>query len=212
MSETDIPHAEAAPANLWIRVTGFAHHVIESTLLSRMGGGLHLGVLTAMAALGAYLPTKALGINEGFWSAMTAIAVVQTEFHAAETTARDQFAGAAIGGSIALGMVLAFGGHLIVYAIAVILSAITCWAINLPTASRLSATTSTIVMLVPHTGPPELMMASRLGEVAWGVCVAVFLVWIAARVPKNSVEAFRDKEARIAGVPHGDPTKSGQSD
>ena len=65
-------------------------------LAHRVVGGAHHGLISACAAVIAYLPTQPLGLNEGFWSAMTAIAVVQTEFRATETTARDQFIGAAI--------------------------------------------------------------------------------------------------------------------
>src|SRR5580698_4500904 len=85
-------------------------------LLHRMAGGAHYGMISACAALIAYLPTRPLGLKEGFWSAMTAIAVVQTEFRATETTARDQFIGAAIGGVTALCAYVALGQHLVVYA------------------------------------------------------------------------------------------------
>ncbi len=45
----------------------------------RLAGGAHHGAISAFAALAAYLPTRALGLQEGFWSAITAIAVVQTD-------------------------------------------------------------------------------------------------------------------------------------
>ncbi|HTC51484.1 MAG TPA: FUSC family protein [Steroidobacteraceae bacterium] len=152
-------------------------------LLHRMAGGMHHGLISACAAVIAYLPTQPLGLKEGYWSAMTAIAVVQTEFRATETTARDQFIGAAIGGITALCAYLAFGPHLVVYAAAVVVAMLTCWALNVASASRLAGTTATIILLVPHTGSPAGMFGSRLAEVAWGVSVAVVTVWAAARLP-----------------------------
>jgi uncharacterized membrane protein YccC len=146
-------------------------------------------MISALAALAAYLPTRALGLQEGFWSAMTAIAVVQTEFHATQSTARDQFFGAAIGGIVALCALLAFGPHpavslhLAVYAAAVAAAMAACWALNVASASRLAGTTATIILLVPHVGPPWVMFGSRIGEVGWGVSVAVVTVWLAARFP-----------------------------
>src|ERR1700733_7163444 len=110
-------------------------------LLHRMAGGAHYGLISACAAVIAYLPTRPLGLKEGFWSAMTAIAVVQTEFRATETTARDQFIGAAIGGITGLFSFVAFGSHLMVYAAAIVVAMLTCWALNVPRASRLAGTT-----------------------------------------------------------------------
>jgi hypothetical protein len=45
-------------------------------------------------------------------------------------------------------------------------------------ASQLGAITATIILLVPHTGSPQLMLFSRLTEVAWGVCVGMSVVWL----------------------------------
>jgi uncharacterized membrane protein YccC len=166
-------------------------------LVQRMAGGAHHGLISACAAVIAYLPTQPLGLKEGFWSAMTAIAVVQTEFRATETTARDQFIGAAIGGVTALCAYVALGQHLVVYAAAVVVAMLACWALNVASASRLAGTTTTIILLVPHAGSPAGMFASRLAEVAWGVSVAVATVWVAGRLPANHWP-------RITGSKHND--------
>jgi hypothetical protein len=50
-------------------------------------------------------------------------------------------------------------------------------------AHRLAGTTATIILLVPHVGSPWAMFESRIGEVGWGVSVAVVTVWLAARLP-----------------------------
>src|ERR1700712_4505255 len=69
----------------------------------RLGGGVEQGCLSALAAIIAYVPAQALGMKEGFWGAITAIAVLQSEFKATRTTSLDQLTGAAIGGAVALG-------------------------------------------------------------------------------------------------------------
>jgi hypothetical protein len=46
-------------------------------------------------------------------------------------------------------------------------------------------TTATIIVLVPHVGAPWVMFGSRIGEVGWGVSVAVVTVWLAARIPSR---------------------------
>jgi uncharacterized membrane protein YgaE (UPF0421/DUF939 family) len=168
-------------------------HELSSKIAQRLANGTQQGIISAVAAVVAYVPTQSLGINEGFWGAITAIAVVQTEFQATQSTARDQFVGAAVGGLIALCLLLALGNHLLVYAAAVLLAILACWALNVGTACRLAGITATIILLVPHSSPPERMLISRLSEVAWGVCVAIAVVWLAARLPISPLSRIRGK-------------------
>jgi uncharacterized membrane protein YccC len=143
----------------------------------RVVDGVQHAVMSAGAAVIAFFPTKALGFEEGFWAAITAIAVVQTEFAATRSTARDQFIGAAIGGVIGFATALIAGHHLATYAAAVAAAILICWLIEIPTAARLSGTTATIILLVPHTGSPLGIFLARVSEVGWGVSVAVAVVW-----------------------------------
>ncbi|MGA7540023.1 MAG: FUSC family protein [Steroidobacteraceae bacterium] len=152
-------------------------------LLHRIAAGAHHGVISACAALIAFIPAYEIGLKESFWSAITAISVAQTEFRATETTARDQFLGAAVGGVAGLCTFVALGQSLIVYALAVVLAMLTCWALNVASASRLAGITATIILLVPRVGSAESMFVSRLLEVGWGVCAAVATVWLAGRLP-----------------------------
>ncbi len=149
----------------------------------RFRDGLEHAAMSTVAALGAYLPTQALGLREGFWAAITAISVVQSEFGAARTTARDQFVGAAIGGVIGVAMVLLAGQTLLSYALAAGLSVLCAWLFNVASAARVSGITATLILLVPHSGTSaQHMMLSRIGEVSWGVTVAIAIVWLVARI------------------------------
>jgi uncharacterized membrane protein YccC len=152
----------------------------------RLSEGFEHGALAVVAALFAYVPTQLLGLREGFWSAITALAVVQTEIQMARSTARDQFTGAAIGGIAGVGIVVAFGSALPAYALAIFAAILAAWALGLPTAARLAAITATIILLVPHAGTAEHMMMSRVGEVAWGVVVAIAVVWLAQLIRRES--------------------------
>ncbi|MGH8289424.1 MAG: FUSC family protein [Steroidobacteraceae bacterium] len=156
-------------------------------LLRRIAGGAHHGLISACAALIAFIPAYEIGLKESFWAAITAISVTQTEFRATETTARDQFLGAAVGGLVGLGSFLALGQSLIVYGLAVLLAMLICWALNIASASRLAGITATIILLVPRVGSVESVFVSRLVEVGWGVCVAVATVWLAGRLPAAHV-------------------------
>jgi uncharacterized membrane protein YccC len=151
----------------------------------RLFNGLQHAAMSATAALIAYVPTKELGIREGFWAAITAIAVVQTEFAAVRTTARDQFTGAAIGGAVGVTVALVFGSHLVTYAAAVIISILACWLIDIATSARLAGTTATIILLVPHDGSPISMMVARISEVGWGVTTGLAVVWVVTRLRRK---------------------------
>ena len=153
-----------------------------SIVQARLLEGIRHGTMSAAAAVLAYLPVEALGLKESFWAAITAIAVLQTEYAATRSTARDQFVGAAIGGAIGVGLVVATGQHLVTYAAAVIVAVLTCWLLNVASAARLSGVTATIIMLVPHTGSAELMMLARVSEVGWGVSVAIIVVRVASAI------------------------------
>jgi len=151
----------------------------------RLSRGVAHGIMSAVAAIMAYLPTQVLGLREGFWSAITAVAVAQTEFGATRSTARDQFAGAAIGGGIGLGAYLWLGPSLATYAGAVVAAILACWLVNVATACRLAGITATIILLVPHAGPVQRMAGSRVVEVGWGVCVAILTVWLFTRIHRR---------------------------
>jgi uncharacterized membrane protein YgaE (UPF0421/DUF939 family) len=138
------------------------------------------------------VPARALGVQEGFWGAITAISVLQTEFKTSWATARDQFTGAAVGGTMALIVLLALGQDVAGYAVAVVASLLVCWAINVPSAARLAGITATIVLLVPRSASAERMFVSRLSEVGWGICVAISLVWIA----DHALRLFHDIAAK----------------
>ncbi len=153
-----------------------------SPLRSQIIAGLTHGLLSVMAAILAYLPTRAIGLQDGFWSAITAITVAQTEYQAMRSTARDQFIGAAVGGVVALACYVCVGQGLWSYALAVVISVLGSSLINVQSAKRLAAVTTTIILLVPHTGSPQRMMISRLSEVGWGIAVAASLVWLATRL------------------------------
>jgi len=160
---------------------------------AKVVGGLTQGLMSATAAIIAYLPTKPLGLREGFWASITAIAVVQSELAATQSSARDQFAGAAIGGFVSAIIVTVAGQHLVAYAIAIILSMLACWLFNVSSAARLAGSTATIIVLVPHNGPAAWMMLSRIAEVGWGVAIGVLTVWAV-----NKIERTRSARERGA--------------
>jgi uncharacterized membrane protein YccC len=156
----------------------------------RLADGLTHGVFSAIAGVTAYLPTQVLGLHEGFWAAITAVGVVQSELGKTRISAHDQLTGAAIGGLTAVVVLTVTGQHVASYALAVIVAMTVCSLLDVATAARLAGITATVLLLVPHHGSVENMMMSRIAEVGWGVLVAIVVVWLAgwvrSRLPRRS--------------------------
>ncbi len=148
----------------------------------RLRMGIRQAGVSVVAAFFAYFPAHLIGLQQAFWSAITAISVAQMEFHATRSIAQKQAAGAAIGGAVGLCMISGFGDGLWVYAAAVLLAVLACWLLNVGDASQLGGITATIIMLVPHTGSAQVILFSRLSEVGWGVCVGVAIAWALDRM------------------------------
>ena len=130
--------------------------------------------------------------------------MVQAEFHVARSTARDQLTGALLGGVIGVGIAILFGQHLWAYGLAIVIAILLAWLIAIPSAARLAAITATIILLVPHQGSAQSMMLSRVGEVTWGVIVAIVIVWLAQRVPDgfdHGAVPHRDRTEPLGSKP-----------
>jgi uncharacterized membrane protein YgaE (UPF0421/DUF939 family) len=151
---------------------------------TRVAHSVEDGLITAAAAILAYLPTQLLSFRQGFWSAITAIAIIQGSLRATERVARDQIAGGAIGGLVGCGMMLALGDVPSVpgYGAAIILTMMLCAAIGLGSAARVASVTCTILMIVPATGSPQSVLLMRVTEVGWGILVALGTAWFTNRL------------------------------
>ena len=150
----------------------------------RLVNGLSLALQALSAASLGYGLGLLLHTQQAFWGALTAIAVTQQSYLDTRKLARDQVVGAAIGAAIAIiGSYLAQDNYL-VYAITMAISIVLCWCFNIGSAGKLSATTVTIVMLVPHSGPFWTIALTRLGEVTIGIASALLVTSVAHKLEK----------------------------
>jgi uncharacterized membrane protein YgaE (UPF0421/DUF939 family) len=134
-----------------------------------------------------------LHTQQAFWGALTAISVTQQTYIDTRKSSTDQVLGAAIGATVAMiGASLAQDNY-VVYAISMVVAIMLCWSFNIGNAGKLSATTVTIVMLVPHQGAFWTVALTRLGEVTIGIACALMVTRIAHWL-----------EARLIGDPHAD--------
>ncbi len=140
--------------------------------------GLTHALRAVLAASLGYFAASLLGLEQGFWAAITAISVSQSNYAEVRNSSRDQFIGALLGGLIGMGAAMLGHDHYLAYVLAVIVGMLLCSAFNLGAAGRVSGITTTIIMLVPHTGAFWQFALFRLGEVTLGA-MAVLLVTFA---------------------------------
>lgn len=135
--------------------------------------GLAQALRAVLAASIGYFGALALGLEQGYWAAITAISVSQSSYVDVRNSSRDQFLGAVIGGLIGMAVATLGHEHYLNYVLAVMLGMLLCSALNLGAAGRLSGTTTTIIMLVPHGGSFWQFAVFRLGEVTLGAVAAL---------------------------------------
>ena len=130
-------------------------------------------LLTAVATCVSYWIAVALGLQSGYWAAITSIVVTQSEVGATIVASRDRLIGTAIGALVGWGAVLIWHGHLVVFGLAVGFTILACNSLNLKSAGRLAGVTVAIVVLSHQAGPAWQTAASRFMEVSLGVIVAL---------------------------------------
>ena len=176
---------------------GFARIAAEAAQLrralsrrDRLLAGLSHALRAALAATLGYYGALALGLEQGFWAAITAISVTQNNYAEVRNSSRDQFIGAAIGGLVGMTAATPAPGHFLPYILALLVGMTLCWMLDLGAAGRIAGVTTTIIMLVPHHGTFWQFALFRLGEVMLGAVSALLVTWLGNRL-----------ERRLAGTP-----------
>jgi uncharacterized membrane protein YccC len=131
---------------------------------------IHAAKTAAAAGLCWWVATL-FGLHDGYWGAISAIIVLQSNFGATISASRDRILGTVIGAL--LGFAFAQIGFLPWnYILAVLTAVIVCGLLGLRSSSRLAGITISIVMLV-KTGSHWTLALDRVMEVFLGVVVAI---------------------------------------
>jgi len=129
---------------------------------------------TALAAALCWGIALRFGVHDGYWGAISAIIVLQSNFGATITASRDRILGTLIGAAFGFTFSL-FGTLPWNYILAVLLAVILCGLLSLRNSSRLAGVTITIIMLVQQAGSHWLLALHRVGEVLLGIVVAILV-------------------------------------
>jgi uncharacterized membrane protein YccC len=131
------------------------------------------GVKTAIAAAVCLALVRVFGFPQGYWACVATIVVMQSETAATLTASRDRLVGTAMGALVGWGTATLWHGHLIVYAVAVLVCMVVPEAIGLKGAGRLAGVAASIILLVPTTAPHWVVARDRFLEVSFGIVVAL---------------------------------------
>jgi uncharacterized membrane protein YccC len=132
---------------------------------------IHAAKSALAAALCWWLALR-FGLHDGYWGAISAIIVLQSNFGATITASRDRILGTVIGALFGFSFSL-FGVLPWNYILAVIAAVAVCGLLGLRSSSRLAGVTITIVMLVQKTGSHWTVALDRVSEVFLGIVVAL---------------------------------------
>src|ERR1039458_8840755 len=127
---------------------------------------------TALAAALCWWLALRFGLHDGYWGAISAIIVLQSNFGATISASRDRIFGTLIGALFGFAFSL-FGVLPWNYILAVLTAVIVCGLLGLRSSSRLAGVTITIIMLVQKAGSRWGLALDRVGEVVLGIVVAL---------------------------------------
>ena len=126
---------------------------------------------TALAAALCWWVASRFGLHDGYWGAISAIIVLESNFGATITASRDRIIGTVIGAALGFSFSL-LGAVPWTYILAIIAAVVVCGLLGFRSSSRLACVTITIVMLVQSSSHKEIAL-TRVGEVMLGIVVAV---------------------------------------
>ena len=129
---------------------------------------------TALAAALCWWLAVHFGWPDGYWGAISAIIVLQSNFGATISASRDRILGTLIGALLGFSFT-EFGVLPWNYILAVLAAVIICGLLGLRSSSRLAGVTITIVMLVQRGGSHWTVALDRVLEVFLGIVVAVLI-------------------------------------
>src|SRR5580704_14534521 len=163
---------------------------------------------TALAAALCWWIALRLGLQDGYWGAISAIIVLQSNFGATITASRDRILGTIIGAAFGFGFSL-FGVLPWNFILAVLSAVIVCVLLGLRNSSRLAGVTISIVMLVQKGGSHWILALHRVGEVFLGILVAIAVSTLVfpdrarLRLRDGLAQEFLVLNAFFEGILHG---------
>jgi uncharacterized membrane protein YccC len=130
-------------------------------------------IKTAIAGVIALYITNLFHLPEGYWAAISALIVMQSNVGATLSASRTRLAGTAVGAVVGGIFMAVFGMNVLGFAVAVTIAFFLCDLLRLAQSQRLATVTVAIIMLIGHTSAAWIIALHRFSEVALGILVAL---------------------------------------
>jgi uncharacterized membrane protein YccC len=132
-------------------------------------------VKTAIAGVISLYLTQLFRLPEGYWAAISALIVMQSNVGATLSASRTRLAGTAVGAVIGGLFAALFGMNTLAFALAVAIAFFVCDSLHLAESQRLATVTVAIIMLIGRTNSAWIIALHRFAEVALGILVALLV-------------------------------------
>ncbi len=132
-------------------------------------------IKTAVAAVISLYATGFFHLPQGYWAAITALIVMQSNVGATLNASRTRLAGTVVGALVGGLFAALFGMNMLGFALAVTIAFFICDLLHLAESQRLATVTVAIIMLIGHTSSAWVIALHRFTEVALGILVALLV-------------------------------------
>jgi uncharacterized membrane protein YccC len=130
---------------------------------------------TAIAGVISLYVTNLFHLPQGYWAAISALIVMQSNVGATLSASRTRLAGTAVGAVVGGLFVGVFGSNILGFALAVAIAFFVCDSLRLAESQRLATVTVAIIMLIPSPSSAWVIALHRFVEVALGILFALLV-------------------------------------
>ena len=127
----------------------------------------------ALAGIISLYAAQIIKLPQAYWAPISAFIVLHSDVKSTFRASLNRLAGTAIGALVGATFVYCFGSNLLWMGLAVLVTVLTCAALNMAESYRLGCVTVAIVMLIKSADSPWATAMHRFLEVALGIAVAL---------------------------------------
>jgi len=161
------------PFYIWNCHTCPEYHIIMFSIA--VTDNAKQSVKTAIAGVAAMYVTQLFHLPQGYWAAISALIVMQSNVGATLSASRTRLAGTAVGALVGGAFTALLGDNLLDFALAVALAFFLCFVLRLPDSQRLATVTVAIIMLIGRSASAWVVALHRFAEVSIGILVALVI-------------------------------------
>ena len=168
----------AEALNVWNCHTPLAYHACLPWSMSSRAAALDSAkqaVKTAIAGVISLYLTDLFHLPEGYWAAISALIVMQSNVGATLSASRTRLAGTAVGAVVGGLFAALYGMNTMAFALAVAIAFFVCDSLHLAESQRLATVTVAIIMLIGRTSSAWIIALHRFAEVALGILIALLV-------------------------------------